>query len=170
MSLDRELAVKIISQLTLLADGKLVFVFDRIVINCLQSVSCQLTDIDPNKYHISKETFGERLLTNMISKSSDERFVKWSRYKTNQLFQSHLLKILSSNGVVTFSVNPSTSTYKKMMCIEGTIDDEKELPQPFKLLFFIPFLKVCIISIFISSFLLLYEIFYSQVVEKLIHN
>ena len=169
MDFDPQSVSKIFPHLSPLSRSEEVIVIDRQAIRLFKSVLCQCTNIDPERYHASKDWFGERLLCTMISKSSDEELLKWSRYKFRQLFQSHIAKQYIDHVHREISVQPMTE-FKKIQCAEGITGKETKLPDPFKLKYFIPSL-VLSLYIFSSAFIcLIVEIFCGTLKKKLLSN
>ena len=90
---DTDLIGRVVKHMVSAVEGKEVAIMDRQTIPAVLSTICQAAEhIDISRIHISHDWFDERLLVPMISFSSDNELINWSRYKILRLFQSFTIQ------------------------------------------------------------------------------
>lgn len=173
MFLDISLAAMIADHALPTLSGEEVVVIDRQLIPIGVSFICQAAKhVDTSRIHISHDWFGERLLVPMFSQSSDEKLIKWSRYKSRQLLESFIFQNLVRSLYQRITIDQSASLFEKIICIEGRgKGQENDSPDPFQLIFFLPLIKLYFKIIILSLIILICEIllsFLKQTTENLL--
>ena len=167
-NLDQRSLGTVVPHLEPFSKSKEVIVIDRVLIKLIKSMLCQFNDrTESESYHTSKDWFGERLLVPIISKSSSEKLINWSRYKTRQLFQSHIFRRFIQDMHRTISVS-EMSEFQKVQCVAGVLEPDSRLPDPFQIEFFAPFILLCL-KIFSFSFPSLLD-FLISIVQLIVHE
>lgn len=139
---------------------ELAIVFDRAMLPLYKSIMVQMIpDSDPDRMHISRDWFGERLLAPMISKSSDTTLVDWIGYKYRQLYQSWIIHTFARDLIREGRIDGGVaSDHKILQAIGGERDDDKNPPDPFNYLFFKPFFILCLFIFSIAFLTLIIEV------------
>lgn len=129
-------------------DQKLVTVIDLQAIPASKSMMCQgFPAMNPDNLHMAKDWFGERLVTVMLSRGSQEEFIHHVRVKFRKLFESRVFHHLSTHAYQHVKINPSFSDFQILECIHGKGDKDQHLPPPFDAMFYIPLLNVCFLML-----------------------
>lgn len=170
LSLKTGILIDLVPHLDRIGRGLEVLVIDKVVQPVIKSAFCQIRkDVSKNRYHSSKDSFGEKLLVPMISKSSSQEFIRWSRYKVRQSLEMKSFHSLAINAHMTVTVG-DMSDYQKMICVDGEGNESTDPPQPFELIFFMPLIKICLIVLIMSLALLAADHFHSMTIRIIAHN
>lgn len=149
------------------AEGKDVIVIDRQLTPVLKSAVCQVVPHIHDRFHMSEDWFGERLLAAIVSKTSDPSLLEWMRYKYRQVFQSFLMQNLIQKLAYRLRLEPDVNFFKILHCIDGIHDDAKDLPASFDINFFTPLLVLCLCMIFLALLSLSVEMVIRKISEKI---
>ena len=154
-----------------LAAGKSAWIPDRQAIPATISALCQWSQRDNcHHYHTSLDWFGERLLVQLVSKTSDENLVTWSRYKSRQIFESQIFQQLMEEIPMKANIFEGFSDFKNAFHFAfGRKEKESNHPIPFTNQFFIPLYKICFIIDIIAMIILIFERLISLLERKLLN-
>ena len=141
-------------------EGKFVGVTDNQIVSAIKAGVCQFVK-NPDRFHISRDWFGERLLVPIVSKSSDARLLHWVRIKYRQLFQSYLVQNRVQGISYQIKVSDEDSRYKVLICLSGEKTTDQNIPDSFGIHFFFPVLKICSIILSLSFISLIVERIFS---------
>ena len=170
ITIDAEGVKGAIAMATKFVSGRMVAVADTQVMPIVKSIAGQLLNTDDvDRFHTSKDWFGERLLVAMISESSQSDLVTWSRYKFRQMFQSNLVNHIVDMASYELEIAGSSKYRRLKLMYQKSSEPDTSPPPPFTVLFFSPLLMLCLYVMSIAFMILLLEHFISNVTSD-IHN
>lgn len=147
-------------------EGNDVIVIDRQLTPVIKSAVCQVVPHIRDRFHMSKDWFGERLLATIVSKTSDPSLLEWVRYKYRKVFESFLTQNLIGKLAYKLRLGQDVNFFKILHCIDG-IQDAKDLPASFDINFFTPLLAPCLCMIFLALLSLSVEMVIRKISEKI---
>ena len=149
-----------------LLNQKKVLVVDKTIINLCKSVICQMKGYEiGSSLHIARgETFAEKLLTFSISKTSDERLIKWVNYRQSLLLQSGLTNKFCSSLAYGLRMSDSFTIGMLTECLIPTTHDRSVLVA-IKIQFFRTTLYMTLLMISLAFPILCFEIFIFKIVS-----
>ena len=146
--------------------GKMAMVTDRQAMPVSKSMACQVTNCDDiERYHVSKDWFGERLLVSTISESSRSELVAWSRYKLRQIFESNVLEHIIDVASYEMDIRGASKYQRLKLMFPNSGPQDALPPKPFTISFFNPLFVLCLHIPSFAFIVLLLECFTSKVIS-----
>lgn len=142
-----------------LMSGKSVLIADKSIMLICRSTLCQIKGhANGSRTHVSRgPTFGERLITFAISKSSDESLVDWINYRQTLLHQSGLTRDWTYKAAFNMIIIRSFTMQQLVDCLEP-VQEDQPIPDQVQLQFFASALLLMSYIVLVAGLALAIEI------------
>ena len=165
-----QMAGKFMNRRDEIFNQKSVLVVDKIAMDIVVSITCQGVGVEKGrKMRVSKDTFGEKLMVFSVSKQSDKVLINWINYRQSRLLQSGLMDQWTRSAGFDIKIDPNFKFTSIVTCLTGNNGhDEQTAPEAIEVTYLAPWFRSMFILQLISGFILILEMFLSQIIQLLL--
>lgn len=138
-------------------DGKLI--------PALKSLACQMVGWDARRLHICSDRYSIQNMVSVLSKSSDERLLKWMYHYQTRIFQSGWIVELLRRAPTTLNINMRMTPFQVVECLYP-VEDPLELPKAMDMAFIDKAVYLSLAGVCLASLVVLKEYLEFQIKRK----